>query len=173
MDAQTIAASLSTVDGWKAIGSGGLFGGKAKQSLEKWQASSEKGVVPLYTLRRDEHDSYYYAVYAFSTKGGLTDAEIAELTAAVREIPLGMIRFESADNSYFCDMRNFQHTLDETDDEQDQISVALSDEKIGRFVFVQSRGTKSKLDAPYVVFGLANRHLYVYPIPEANLSKLG
>ena len=174
MDAKTLEAKLNTVEGWKSLHGGGLFGGKGKKSLANWQAAGEKGVAKLYTLRRDEHDEYYYAIFAFSTKGNLSDAEISKLTDATKDIPLGNIRYDSKGNSYFQTMDQFR-TPEDGDARFNEISIALSDPDNGLFVIVRADSKRSHLNAPFVVWGLTGdkiRCVYNYVVSEKQLKKL-
>ncbi|MDR1331124.1 MAG: hypothetical protein LBK07_03385 [Tannerella sp.] len=172
MELKIIEQKLNSVDGWKNLHGRGFFGfgGNDKKSLAIWNASTVKGIAPLYTLARASHESSYYAIYAFSTKGALSDAEIADLEATAREIPLGAIRYESSTQTYFQDMRSYCQTLDDNDGEHDQISISMTDEAKGLFVFVQADFKKEALDAPFVVYGLKDRCMHAYPIQKSKLE---
>ena len=168
MDTKAIEAKLNTADGWKGLHGGGLFGGKAKKSLAAWQTASEKGVSSLYTLRRDEYGERFYAIYAFSTKGKLTDPEVAQLSKAVSDIPLGTIRYESKGSTSFCAMHLFKPNPDnELSTKFNEISIKLSDPAKGIFVIVESSGDKARLDASSIAWGLAGYLMNTYTIQDA------
>lgn len=170
MDAKTLEMNLNQLDTWKRLSGGGLFGGKSKKSLAAWQSADQKGVAPLYKLREDEHEGFHYAIFAFSTSGEISGAELAKLESTARDIDLGAIRYESKTNSSLECLRSFQADLDKDDGQHDQISIALTDEKSGRFVFVQAESSKSKLDAPLVAWALTGRKMLALPLAKAKLK---
>jgi hypothetical protein len=163
------ANKLNTVDGWKALHGGGLFGGKAKKSLASWQSAKDKGVAKLHTLRQEEYEGRHYAIYAFSTKGELGDAEVKKLASAVAEMPLGDIRYQATGSPEFCSMHLFWHSdkNNEQSERFNETSINLSDPGRGVFVMIEAAGDQARLDAPYVAWGRNDDYLMTYTIPAS------
>ncbi|MDR2507039.1 MAG: hypothetical protein LBD67_03455 [Candidatus Accumulibacter sp.] len=176
MDTKAIQAKLNTIEAWKAMKDKGLFaalfGTKPKQNLDLWQSMEKTDVLPLHDIRRDQHENNHYVIYAFSTKGELSQGELLALSEAASQIPLNAIRYDAMGWPGFGCMRTFQQTLDENDGDHNQISIALTKEENGLFVFIGADFDAAALDAPYVAYGRKGRSVYVYPLSKSKLQML-
>ncbi|MDR2487256.1 MAG: hypothetical protein LBD12_04755 [Clostridiales Family XIII bacterium] len=172
MDTKALHAKLNTIDAWKAIKDKGMFAVKPKKNLALWQEMEETDVLPLYDIRRDQHESSRYAIFAFSTKGELSQEQLLALSESASQTPLNAIRFDAMGYAGLGPIRTFGHTLDENDGEHDQISLALTDEANGLFIFVCADRDEAALDAPYVAYGRKGRSVYVYPLTKGKLQSL-
>jgi hypothetical protein len=177
VDTKAIKAKLNTIDTWKAIQGKGMFFGifdakNAKKYLALWQEMEESDILPLYDIRRDQYERNNYVIYAFSTTGEISQGELLALSDAASRFPLNAIRYDAMGYDGIGSIRIFQRTLDEDDEDHDQISIALTNEEKGLFVFIAADFDAARLDAPYVAYGRKGRSVYVYPLSKSSLQSL-
>ena len=169
---ENLKAKLSTIEGWKAVTVRGLFNKSAKKNLAQWSELAQTGVYPLHAIRRDKHDDFHYAIFAFSILGDISEKVLQGLAHTVSDINLGNIRYDALGLPGLTPLRSHQRTLDMDDGTTDQISIALTNEDQGLFVFVASDNKESRLSCPLIAFGLRDRTAYIYPLDEKSIQAL-
>lgn len=160
MNAQAIAASFESPSGFAAVMKGMFRNGKAKKAHALWTSAQRKGVHDAVELRFVTHESYGYAVLAFSVDGPLDLHTREHLAAQAERFPLGTIRYEALPYSSLMPLgwhpRNY--------DPNDHTIEALGEPHPGVFVFVTTTSPKG-VNRPYVAHCVVDGKDYVYPIP--------
>lgn len=172
--AKRIEEKLTSKEGFKSIHGGGLFGRKAKKSFAIWSEAEKKTVLPLYFIHHyvhlDEGSKFYYAIYAFSTKGEVDSETLSQLKEAASTIDLGTVRYESFT---YTRLELWRGREDSFAQENNTISTSLSDVENGLFAFVEALdfGSNAILDKPLVIYAHYNNEDYIYPIKKTTLQK--
>jgi pentatricopeptide repeat protein len=164
VNAQALAASFDSPSGFAAVMKGMFKNGKAKKAHALWTSAQRKGVHDAVELRFATHESFGYAVIAFSVNGPLDLPTRENLAAQADRFPLGTIRYEALPYSSLMPLgwhpRNY--------DPNDHTIEALGDPHPGVFVFVTTTSPKGP-DRPYVAHCVVDGKDYVYPIPGERL----
>ncbi|MBB4906403.1 hypothetical protein [Actinophytocola algeriensis] len=169
MNAHALAASFDSPAGFAAVMKGMFSGGKAKKAHAIWASAQRKGVYEAVELRFATHESFGYAVLAFSVNGPL-DLPTQELLAAQADrFPLGTIRYEALPYSTLAPLGWHPDNHDpDNHDPNDHTISALGDPHPGVFVFVTTTSPKGP-DRPYVAHCVVDGKDYVFPVPGDRL----
>jgi pentatricopeptide repeat protein len=150
---------LDTPSGFTSVMKGMFRNGKGKKAHAIWTSAQRKGVHETVELRFATHESYGYAVMAFSDLGRI-DLRIQETIAAQAErFPLVAVRHESV--MYSSLMTLGGHPNDHTID-------ALGDPYPGVRVFTALTSPKGA-DRPLIAHCVVDGEDYIYPIPGDRL----
>tara|TARA_R110002096_G_scaffold16898_11_gene58038 strand:+ start:10138 stop:10635 length:498 start_codon:yes stop_codon:yes gene_type:complete len=162
-NSQELYQSLATLDGWKRICKPFLFiFGGPKKSFQKWNGCNPKGVYQNYRLARFEHDGTKYAIYAFSTQRQLSEAEVAGLSQAASQVPLGAVRYESLS---YTGLEPWRGGAGSSDPDFNSIGQIGSVEH-GVFVYPLA----DDLGCSLVVHGTSGGEHCIFPVPNKRLQ---
>jgi hypothetical protein len=151
LNADTLAATLDTPSGFTSVMRGMFRNGKGKRSHAIWSSAQRKGVHELVELRFATHDSYGYAVLAFSDQGRL-DLRLRETLAEQADrFPFAKVRYESV--TYSALMPLGGRTIE-----------AIADPYPGVHAFTAVTSPKGS-DRPLVAHCVLDGTDFVYPIP--------
>jgi pentatricopeptide repeat protein len=161
MDAHTLAARLAEPSGFASILKGMFKGGKVKKAHAVYSEAQEKGVYDNVELRFEKHESFGYAIMAFSTKGPLELTTRETLAAQAERFPLGTIRYESLPYNTLQPWGWHPRSYDPSE----HSIQAIGDPFPGVIVYVAVTGTKGS-DRPLVVHAGKDGKDYIYPVPR-------
>ena len=164
MDPQALAASFDSPSGFAAVMKGMFRNGKAKKAHALWTSAQRKGVHDAVELRFATHESFGYAVLAFSVDGPLDVPTREHLAAQADRFPLATIRYEALPYPTLVPLGWHPRGYDPND----HTIEALGDPHPGVFVFVTTTSPKGP-DRPYVAHCVVDGKDYVYPVPGERL----
>jgi hypothetical protein len=160
VNAQALAASLDGPSGFAAVTKGMFRNGKAKQAQAVWDAARCRGVYDAVELRFATHESFGYAVLAFSTTGPIALPDRESLAAQAERFPLGTVRYESTMYSSLMPLGWHPRSYDPNAHSVD----AIGDPFPGVHVLTAVTSPKGP-DRPYIAHCVTDGRDYVYPIP--------
>jgi len=164
MDARTLAGRLDDPSGFATVMKGMFRSGKAKKAHAVWRAARRRGVFETVELRFSTHESFGYAVMAFSVDGPLALRTQETLAAQAERFPLGTVRYESVMYSSLLPLGWHPRSYDPND----HTINATGDPFPGVYVFVAVTSPKGA-DRPLVVHVNADGKDYIYPVPGDRL----
>lgn len=160
MNASALAAKLDTPGGFAGVMKGMFRTGKAEKARELWQSAEHKGVYETVELRFATHESFGYAVMAFSERGLLDLPTRETLAAQAERFPLGTIRYESVAYSSLMPLGWYPRAYDPIN----HTIVALAAPYPGVHTFVALTSPKGA-DRPLVAHCVVDGRDHVYPVP--------
>jgi hypothetical protein len=95
VNADALAARLDSPAGFVAVMKGMFRTGKGKRAHAIWTSAQSKGIYETVELRFATHESFGYAVLAFTDQGRIDLATQEILAAQAERFPLGTIRYGS------------------------------------------------------------------------------
>ena len=164
MNAQELAATLDTPSGFATVLRGMFRNGKARKANALWSAAARKGVYDTTELRFATHESFGYAVMAFSVTGPLDLPTRETLAGQAERSPLGTIRYESASYSALEPLGWHPRSYDPNDHSVN----AIGDPFPGVYVFTAVTSPKGA-DRPFVAHCVVDGKDYIYPVPGDRL----
>jgi hypothetical protein len=160
VNADALAARLDSPAGFVAVMKGMFRAGKAKKAHAIWTSAQSRGIYETVELRFTTHESFGYAVLAFSDRGRI-DLETQEILAVRAErVPIGTIRYESV-------MYSSLEPLG-TRVSADRTVNAIAEPYEGVRVFTAVTSPKGAY-RPLVAHCVVDGDDYVYPIPADRL----
>jgi len=164
VNAQALTASFDRASGFAAVMKGMFSGGRAKKAHALWTSAQRKGLHEGVELRFATHESFGYAVIAFSVDGPIDLPTREHLAAQADRFPLTTIRYEALPYSSLMPLgwhpRDYDpnaHTIE-----------ALGDPYPGVHVFVTTTSPKGP-DRPYIAHCVVDGRDYIYPVPGDRL----
>jgi hypothetical protein len=164
VNADAVAATLDTPSGFASVMKGMFSNGKGKKAHAIWTSAQRKGVHETVELRFASHDSYGYAVMAFSDLGRIDMRTRETLEAQAERFSFGTIRYESMMYSSLMPLGwdpRFYNPNDHTID-------ALAEPYPGVRVFTTLTSPKGA-DRPLIAHCVVDGKDYIYPIPGDRL----
>jgi hypothetical protein len=164
VNADVLLATLDTPLGFASVMKGMFAANRGKKAHAVWTSAQRKGIYETVELRFATHDSYGYAVMAFSDAGPVDLATHDALAAEADQFPMGTIRYESVMYSALMPLGWHPRGYDPNDHTVD----AIGDPYPGVRVFTAVTSPKGP-DRPLVAHCVVDGHDYIYPIPGDQL----
>jgi hypothetical protein len=165
VNAEALAAGFDSPMGFAAVMKGIFRNGKGKKAHAIWTSAQRKGVYETVELRFSTHESYGYAVMAFSDQGPIDLRTREELAAQAERFPLGTLRYESWMFSSLEPLGWHPRSYDPND----HTINAIGDPYPGIRVFTAVTSPKGA-HRPLVAHCVVDGNDYIYPIPEDRLK---
>jgi pentatricopeptide repeat protein len=160
MNADALAATLTSPTGFAAVMKGMFRNGKAKKAHAIWKSAQSKGVYETVELRFSTHESFGYAVMAFSDSGPIDLKTRETLAAQAERFPLGTVRYESVMYSSLEPLGWHPRSYDPNDHSINTIGEPYP----GVRVFTAVTSPKGA-HRPLVVHAVVDGKDYIYPVP--------
>ncbi|TDV40092.1 hypothetical protein [Actinophytocola oryzae] len=161
MNADALAATLDNPSGFGTVMRGMFRNGRGRKAHAIWTSAQRKGVYETVELRFATHDSYGYAVMAFSDNGPIELPTRESLAAHADRFPLGTIRYESMMYSSLMPLgwhpSSYDHAVD-----------GIADPYPGVRVFTAVTSPKGA-DRPLIAHCVVDGKDYIYPVPGDRL----
>jgi len=102
MELNKLKANLENPEFYKKHVKGFFLFSFWKKTYKTYREAEKKSIVPNYLLREDTHEDSFYNTYALSVDGAIDEATLQEITAQIKALDLGTIRYLShGTNGFF------------------------------------------------------------------------
>jgi uncharacterized membrane protein YbaN (DUF454 family) len=145
-----------------------------KKSSDRYYNATEHRVCPQLSLKDYIHenkdgDKSKYAILAFRTDGtAIPPQTVAELRTRIAGVDISTVRYESAGYPKLELIRGKGEALTA----QDNTIFALASDMDGLYIYPLAYD-KADDNSPFVVYASTGGDVYIYPLMEKHLAKLG